>query len=108
MSIYVEILVRAPMDALWNHTQTPSLHEQWISAFHGSRPNRISAESNLVGLDYFSVTEELQRALLFEHHHPVGPQWGRRCNLRHPDGAKHRDRNKSPHAHVAIIGGTIR
>ena len=29
MSIYVEILVRAPIDALWAHTQTPALHEQW-------------------------------------------------------------------------------
>jgi uncharacterized membrane protein YphA (DoxX/SURF4 family) len=33
MSIYVEILVRAPMDALWLHTQTPSLHEQWDLRF---------------------------------------------------------------------------
>jgi hypothetical protein len=33
MSIYVEILVRAPMDALWAHTQTPSLHEQWDLRF---------------------------------------------------------------------------
>ena len=29
MSIYVEILIRAPMDALWAHTQTPVLHERW-------------------------------------------------------------------------------
>jgi hypothetical protein len=33
MSIYVEILVRAPMDALWTHTQTPPLHEQWDLRF---------------------------------------------------------------------------
>jgi hypothetical protein len=33
MSIYVEILVRAPMDALWSHTQTPALHEQWDLRF---------------------------------------------------------------------------
>lgn len=33
MSIYVEILVRAPMDALWDHTQTPSLHEGWDLRF---------------------------------------------------------------------------
>ena len=33
MSIYVEILVRAPMDELWAHTQTPSLHEQWDLRF---------------------------------------------------------------------------
>jgi hypothetical protein len=33
MSIYVEILVRAPMDALWSHTQTPELHEQWDLRF---------------------------------------------------------------------------
>jgi DoxX-like protein len=33
MSVYVEILVRAPMDALWAHTQTPALHEQWDLRF---------------------------------------------------------------------------
>ena len=33
MSIYVEIRMRAPMDALWSHTQTPSLHERWDLRF---------------------------------------------------------------------------
>ena len=33
MSIYVEIFVRAPMDALWAHTQTPALHERWDLRF---------------------------------------------------------------------------
>jgi hypothetical protein len=33
MSIYVEILIRAPMDALWRHTQTPDLHERWDLRF---------------------------------------------------------------------------
>jgi hypothetical protein len=33
MSIYVEILVRAPMDALWSRTQTPALHEKWDLRF---------------------------------------------------------------------------
>jgi hypothetical protein len=33
MSIYVEILVRAPMDALWAHTQTPALHQKWDLRF---------------------------------------------------------------------------
>ena len=33
MSIYVETLIRAPMEAVWNHTQTPSLHEQWDMRF---------------------------------------------------------------------------
>jgi hypothetical protein len=33
MRIYVEILVRAPMDALWSHTQTPALHERASMAF---------------------------------------------------------------------------
>jgi uncharacterized membrane protein YphA (DoxX/SURF4 family) len=33
MSIYVEILVRVPMDALWSHTQTPALHERWDLRF---------------------------------------------------------------------------
>jgi hypothetical protein len=31
--IYVEILVRAPMDTLWNYTQTPALHEKWDLRF---------------------------------------------------------------------------
>jgi hypothetical protein len=33
MSIYVEILVRAPMEGLWAHTQTPALHERWDVRF---------------------------------------------------------------------------
>ena len=33
MSIYVEILIRAPMEALWAHTQTPVLHERWDLRF---------------------------------------------------------------------------
>jgi hypothetical protein len=36
MSIYVEIDVRAPLDALWAHTQTPTLHEQWDLRFSTS------------------------------------------------------------------------
>jgi hypothetical protein len=31
--IYVEILVRAPLDAVWTHTQTPALHEEWDLRF---------------------------------------------------------------------------
>jgi uncharacterized membrane protein YphA (DoxX/SURF4 family) len=33
MSIYVEILIHAPMDDLWSHTQTPALHERWDLRF---------------------------------------------------------------------------
>ena len=33
MSIYVEILVRVPMDTLWSHTQIPALHERWDLRF---------------------------------------------------------------------------
>ena len=33
MSIYVEILIRAPMEALWAHSQTPELHERWDLRF---------------------------------------------------------------------------
>ena len=33
MSIYVEILIRATIDALWAHTQTPQFHEQWDLRF---------------------------------------------------------------------------
>ncbi len=43
MSIYVEILVRAPMEALWAHTQTPHLHECWDLRF--SRIEYLPRES---------------------------------------------------------------
>jgi hypothetical protein len=33
MGVYVEILVHAPMDVLWKHTQTPELHERWDLRF---------------------------------------------------------------------------
>ncbi len=33
MGIYVEILIRAPIDAIWSHTQDPSLHERWDLRF---------------------------------------------------------------------------
>jgi hypothetical protein len=33
MSIYVEILIRVPMEELWAHTQTPQLHERWDLRF---------------------------------------------------------------------------
>src|SRR5438270_14099401 len=33
MSIYVEILIRAPMESLWQHTQDPALHERWDLRF---------------------------------------------------------------------------
>jgi hypothetical protein len=33
MSIYVEILIRAPLDEIWTHTQTPELHERWDLRF---------------------------------------------------------------------------
>lgn len=31
--IYVETLMHAPMDVLWEHTQTPALHQQWDLRF---------------------------------------------------------------------------
>ena len=33
MSIYVETLIRAPLEALWDHTQTPELHGKWDLRF---------------------------------------------------------------------------
>ncbi|MGH9419716.1 MAG: hypothetical protein ACRD3J_07070 [Thermoanaerobaculia bacterium] len=33
MSIYVEILIRAPINVLWSHTQTPELHQKWDLRF---------------------------------------------------------------------------
>jgi uncharacterized membrane protein YphA (DoxX/SURF4 family) len=33
MTIYVEIRIRAPMQALWDHTQRPEIHERWDLRF---------------------------------------------------------------------------
>lgn len=33
MSIYVEILIRAPLEAVWTHTQLPELHQRWDLRF---------------------------------------------------------------------------
>jgi len=50
MSIYVEILIRTPMEALWADTQTPGLHERWDLRFsridyvpksHDTEPQRF-------------------------------------------------------------------
>jgi hypothetical protein len=43
VSVYVEILIRAPLADVWDHTQTPDLHERWDLRFTGieylPRPN---------------------------------------------------------------------
>lgn len=46
MGIYVEILIRAPMEALWTHTQNPELHERWDLRFTeiDYLPKRFPAE----------------------------------------------------------------
>jgi hypothetical protein len=33
VGIFVEILVRAPMEQLWAHSQRPELHERWDLRF---------------------------------------------------------------------------
>jgi DoxX-like protein len=33
VSIFVEILIRAPFEAVWSHTQRPELHERWDLRF---------------------------------------------------------------------------
>jgi uncharacterized membrane protein YphA (DoxX/SURF4 family) len=33
MNVYVETLIRAPMDAVWTHTQRPEMHERWDLRF---------------------------------------------------------------------------
>jgi hypothetical protein len=49
-AIFVEILVRAPMEKLWTHTQNPDLHERWDLRFshieylpkeHAAAPQRF-------------------------------------------------------------------
>jgi uncharacterized membrane protein YphA (DoxX/SURF4 family) len=38
MNVYVETLIRAPMDAVWAHTQRPELHERWDLRFTDIAP----------------------------------------------------------------------
>jgi hypothetical protein len=54
--IYVETLVHAPLDALWEHTQRPDLHEQWDLRFshieylprtHEAEPQRFRYTTRL-------------------------------------------------------------
>ena len=33
MGIYVETLIRSPIEKLWSHTQDPALHQQWDVRF---------------------------------------------------------------------------
>ena len=33
MGIYVEILIRSPMEEIWKHTQTPDVHQRWDLRF---------------------------------------------------------------------------
>ena len=33
MNVFVETLIRAPMDAVWTHTQRPEMHERWDLRF---------------------------------------------------------------------------
>ena len=91
MSIYVEILVRAPIDVLWAHTQTPSLHEKWDLRFsrieylprsHEAEPQRfrystrigfgltISGEGETVG-QRDSIDGSRTSALKFGSRHPL-------------------------------------
>ncbi|WP_205711194.1 hypothetical protein [Hymenobacter sp. HDW8] len=44
--IYVETLIRCPMDALWDHTQQPDLHQQWDLRFTEIRylPRSVDSE----------------------------------------------------------------
>src|SRR4051794_39876092 len=44
--IYVETLIRAPLDRLWEHTQTPGLHQRWDLRFTEIRylPRQTEAE----------------------------------------------------------------
>ena len=69
MSIYVEILVRCSMDALWRHTQSPALHEKWDLRFskidylpkpHGPEPQRFRYSTRLgFGLHVYGEGESV-------------------------------------------------
>lgn len=54
--IYVEIVIKAPMDQLWFHTQTPDLHQRWDLRFseitylprsHDDEPQRFMYKTNI-------------------------------------------------------------
>ncbi|MBW5447623.1 hypothetical protein GE107_16315 [Cohnella sp. CFH 77786] len=54
--VYVEILMKAPMETLWTYTQTPELHQQWDLRFseityipksHEEQPQRFLYKTNI-------------------------------------------------------------
>jgi uncharacterized membrane protein YphA (DoxX/SURF4 family) len=55
MGIYVEVRIRAPIEALWEHTQDPSLHGRWDLRFStirylprpGDEPQRFLYETRI-------------------------------------------------------------
>lgn len=60
MNIYVEILIRAPMDDLWRHTQDPALHQRWDLRFtrieyipreSESQPQRFLYSTRIGGIE---------------------------------------------------------
>ena len=61
MSIYVEILIRAPMEVLWAYTQTPALHERWDLRF--SRIEYASPNAGEPEVQRFRYTTRLALGL---------------------------------------------
>lgn len=74
----------------------------------GLRPNWIAAQCNLVGLDHFSLAEQLQRAVLLEHYNPVGMQrLSRRLRQSQPAHQPNRKASEHPDAHARDYSGAI-
>lgn len=40
-AVYVEILIRAPLETVWNLTQDPGSHVRWDARFSSIRPRRV-------------------------------------------------------------------
>ncbi|MGO3147263.1 MAG: hypothetical protein ACTIJ6_06260 [Leucobacter sp.] len=40
-ALYVEILIRAPIERVWELTQNPELHSRWDARFSSIRPTRL-------------------------------------------------------------------
>ena len=73
--IYVEVLIRAPLDRVWELTQEPALHPRWDLRFSAIRP-----VDDLAGGGY---RFEYERSLPFHTIRGIGTSLGERSR---PDG----------------------
>jgi hypothetical protein len=75
--IYVEVLIKAPLDRVWDLTQDPALHPRWDARFSAIRPIHDLADGG--------YRFEYERSLPFHTIRGTGTALGERSR---PDGSR--------------------